>query len=192
MPLTHDRGVRIPYPRRRTIATAVVFFCAGTIRGVGREYPRRTRTNGASEDGTTGSTFRRTRHSKRGAARLHPPRRAAGASGCSSSSGDSIPPASERSCEKERKRHLAVDIGGQAQRSAATGPFLTVSCCRQAKAAKTKNSSEKSDELLSVPRTRLELARTKRSLPPQSSVSTNFTTWALPPNFGFRVCKYRV
>lgn len=29
-----------------------------------------------------------------------------------------------------------------------------------------------------VPRTRLELARTKRSLPPQSSVSTNFTTWA--------------
>ena len=34
-----------------------------------------------------------------------------------------------------------------------------------------------------VPRTRLELARTKRSLPPQSSVSTNFTTWALPSFF---------
>ena len=44
------------------------FFCAGTIRGVGQEYPRRTRTNGASEDGTTKSTLRRTRHSKRGAA----------------------------------------------------------------------------------------------------------------------------
>ena len=43
---------------------------------------------------------------------------------------------------------------------------------------KTNNPSDFSNELLSVPRTRLELARTKRSLPPQSSVSTNFTTWA--------------
>ena len=34
-----------------------------------------------------------------------------------------------------------------------------------------------------VPRTRLELARLKQALPPQSSVSTNFTIWAL---FGFR------
>ena len=30
-----------------------------------------------------------------------------------------------------------------------------------------------------VPRTRLELARRKPTLPPQSSVSTNFTIWAL-------------
>ena len=30
-----------------------------------------------------------------------------------------------------------------------------------------------------VPRTRLELARLKQALPPQSSVSTNFTIWAL-------------
>ena len=44
---------------------------------------------------------------------------------------------------------------------------------------------------LSVPRTRLELARTKRSLPPQSSVSTNFTTWACVPEYGLRECKYR-
>ena len=29
MPLTHDIGVRIPYPLRRTIATAVVFFLCG-------------------------------------------------------------------------------------------------------------------------------------------------------------------
>ena len=178
MPLTHDIGVRIPYPLRRTIATAGVFFLCGN--------DTRSRTGISAQDSDKRSLRRRndekhaspnaTFEERRGAP--HPPGRAAGGSGRSSSSGDSIPPASERSCEKERKRHLAVDIGGQAQRSAATGPFLTVSCCRQAKAAKTKNSSEKSDELLSVPRTRLELARTKRSLPPQSSVSTNFTTWA--------------
>ena len=179
MPLTHDIGVRIPYPLRRTIATAVVFFLCGD--------GARSRTGISAQDSDKRSLRRRndekhvspnaTFEERRGAP-PHPPGRAAGGSGRPSFWGDSIPPASERSCEKERKRHLAVDIGGQAQRSAATGPFLTVSCCRQAKAAKTKNPSEKSDELLSVPRTRLELARTKRSLPPQSSVSTNFTTWA--------------
>ena len=41
-----------------------------------------------------------------------------------------------------------------------------------------------------VPRTRLELARTKRSLPPQSSVSTNFTTWATLPKLAIREHKY--
>ena len=177
MPLTHDIGVRIPYPLRRTIATAVVFHFLRDGAG--------SRTEISAQDSDKRSLRRRndekhvspnaTFEERRGA----PPQdERPEISGRPSFWGDSIPPASERSCEKERKRHLAVDIGGQAQRSAATGPFLTVSCCRQAKAAKTKNSSEKSDELLSVPRTRLELARTKRSLPPQSSVSTNFTTWA--------------
>lgn len=42
-----------------------------------------------------------------------------------------------------------------------------------------------------VPRTRVELARRKPALPPQSSVSTNFTTWAskyaVPKNSGTKV-----
>ena len=50
MPLTHDIGVRIPYPLRRTIATAVVFFVRGryeesdgNIRaGLGQTEPQKT------------------------------------------------------------------------------------------------------------------------------------------------------
>ena len=46
-----------------------------------------------------------------------------------------------------------------------------------------QKKSESSIQTFFVPRTRLELARLKQALPPQSSVSTNFTIWAL---FGFR------
>ena len=48
MPLTHDIGVRIPYPLRRTIATAVVFFlCGDDTRNRAGDAPR-VRTNGAA------------------------------------------------------------------------------------------------------------------------------------------------
>ena len=69
MPLTHDIGGSNPLSTTQDDRYGGRLSFCGTVRGVGREYPRRTRTNGVSEDGTTKSTFRRTRHSKRGAAR---------------------------------------------------------------------------------------------------------------------------
>ena len=41
-----------------------------------------------------------------------------------------------------------------------------------------KSGNRNGRRFLMVPKMRLELTRAKRPLPPQSSVSTNFTTWA--------------
>ena len=48
MPLTHDIGVRIPYPLRRTIATAVVFHFLRDGAGSRAGDAPRVRTNGAA------------------------------------------------------------------------------------------------------------------------------------------------
>ena len=70
-----------------------------------------------------------------------------------------------------------ADFGGLRRTADSAGPVEM----DRGESRGTKRKSRRQLTLLAafgVPRTRLELARTKRSLPPQSSVSTNFTTWA--------------
>ena len=94
-------------------------------------------------------------------------------------------------CRYMRNPAYGSAVAGTAERARAETLSGTSEACLSALPSETKKPLKTAAFSLLVPRTRLELTRRKPALPPQSSVSTNFTTWALLSRINFRECKYR-
>ena len=81
-------------------------------------------------------------------------------------------------CRYMRNPAYGSAVAGTAERARAETLSGTSEACLSALPSETKKPLKTAAFSLLVPRTRLELTRRKPALPPQSSVSTNSTTWA--------------
>ena len=85
---------------------------------------------------------------------------------------------SRTGCRYMRNPAYGSAVAGTAERARAETLSGTSEACLSALPSETKKPLKTAAFSLLVPRTRLELTRRKPALPPQSSVSTNSTTWA--------------
>ena len=85
---------------------------------------------------------------------------------------------SRTGCRYMRNPAYGSAVAGTAERARAETLSGTSEACLSALPSETKKPLFSAAFSLLVPRTRLELTRRKPALPPQSSVSTNSTTWA--------------